>query len=90
MGHACWNCLDDDVEKFDSTCKAMYRGENGTIRLITDNRAPTVSAQTQKFGDLWMLLAPIIIWSIWTVRCAWVFSTSKRPPTESIHESLLS
>ena len=62
MGHACWNCLDDDVEKFDSTCKAMYRGENVVIRLIIDKRAPTVSAQKQKIGDLWMLLAPIIIW----------------------------
>ena len=30
-GHACWNCLDDDVEKLDSSCKATYRGENGTI-----------------------------------------------------------
>ena len=83
-GHACWNCLDDDVEKFDSTCKAMYRGENGTIRLIIDNIAPTSNAQKQKIGDLWMLLAPIIIWSIWTTRCTRVFSTNKQPPVESI------
>ena len=31
-----------------------------------------------------MLLAPIIIWSIWTTRCTRVFSANKRPPTESI------
>ena len=43
--HACWNCLDDDVEKFDNTCKTMYRGENEAIRLITDNMAPTINAQ---------------------------------------------
>ena len=50
-GHACWNCLDDDVEKFDddvekfdSTCTTMYRGENGNIQLITDNMRRTISA----------------------------------------------
>ena len=84
LGHACWNCLDDDVEKFDKTCKTMYKGENGMIQLITDNRAPTINAQKQKIGDLWMLLAPIIIWSIWTTRCTKVFSANKRPPIESI------
>ena len=31
-----------------------------------------------------MLLAPIVIWNIWTVRCTRVFSANKRPPTESI------
>ena len=82
--HACWNCLDDDVEKFDNTCKTMYRGENGTIRLITDNRAPTINAQKQKIGDLWMLPAPIIIWSILTTICTRVLSANKRPPAESI------
>ena len=75
-GHACWNCLDDDVEKFDSTCTTMYRGENGTIRLIVGNSAPRSNAQKQKIEDLWMLLAPIIIWNIWTTRCTRVFSTN--------------
>ena len=56
----------------------MYVGENGTIRLITDNRAPTINAQKQKIGDLWILLAPIIIWNIWTTRCTKVFSANKR------------
>ena len=83
-GHACWNCLEDDVAKYDSTFKAKYRGENGIVRLITDNRVPTVSAQNQKLGDLWTLLAPITIWCIWTTRCTMVFSTNKRPPTELI------
>ena len=31
-----------------------------------------------------MLLAPIIIWSIWATRCTRVFSANKRPPRESI------
>ena len=53
--------------------------------MITDNMAPTISAQKQKIGDqIWMLLAPIIIWSIWMARCTKVFSANKRPPTKSI------
>ena len=54
------------------------------VRLITDNRVPTASAQNPKLGDLWMLLAPITIWCIWTTRCSRVFSAHKRPPAESI------
>ena len=34
--------------------------------------------------DLWMLIAPIIIWKIWTARYTRVFSANKRPPAESI------
>ena len=30
-----------------NTCKTVYIGENGTIRLITDNMAPTINAQKQ-------------------------------------------
>ena len=44
----------------------------------------TSHLQKQKTGDLWLLLAPIIIWSIWIVRCIKVFSANKRPPIESI------
>ena len=80
LGHACWNYLEDDVAKYNSTCNAKYRGENDTVWLITDNRIPTTSAQNKKRGDLWMLLAPITIWCIWTTSCTKVFST----PTKSI------
>ena len=55
-GYACWKCLYDDVEKFDSTCKAMYIRENGTIQLIIDNKAPIISAQKQKIGNLLLTL----------------------------------
>ena len=70
--------------QYDSTCKAMYRGENGIVRLIIDNKVPAVIAQKQKFGDQWTLLAPITIWCIWTRRCTEVLSTNKHPPVESI------
>ena len=84
MGHACGNCLEDDVAKYDSTCNAKYIGENGTVRLITDNRVPTTYAHNQKLGDLWTLLALITIWCIWTTSCTKVFSAHKHPPVESI------
>ena len=83
-GHACWMCLDVDVVTYDSTCNAKYRGENGIVRLIPDNGVPTTCVQNQKLEDLWMLLAPITIWHIWTARCTRVFSAHKRPPAESI------
>ena len=51
-------CLEDDVAKYDSTCNVKYRGGNGTVGLINDNRVPTASAQNKKLGDLWTLLAP--------------------------------
>ena len=63
------------MAKYDSTCNAKYRGENGKVLLITNNRVPTASAQNQKLGDLWTLLAP---------SCTRVFSTHKCPPAESI------
>ena len=72
------------MEKYDSACKAMYIGENGTVRLITDNRVPAIIAQKQIFGNLWMLIAPIIIWCIWMARSTKVFSANKRPLAESI------
>ena len=59
-----WNCLEDDVAKYDSICKTIYRGKNGTTWLITDNKVPA----EQKFGDLWALLAPITICYIWTTK----------------------
>ena len=83
-GHACWMCLEDDVATYDNTCNAKYRGENGSVRLIMDSRVPTTCVRNQKLEDLWMLLAPITIWHIWTARCNRVFSAHKRPPAESI------
>ena len=56
----------------------------GTIQLLVGNNSPTSNAHKQKIGDLWMLLAPIVIWNIWTARCTRVFSANKRPPAESI------
>ena len=88
-GHAWWNYLKDDVAKYDNICKAMYRGENGTVRLITDNRAPAVIAQKKNFGDLCTLLTPITIWCIWTTRCTRVFLANKRPPIELIWHTLI-
>ena len=69
---------------YDNTCNAKYRGENGSVRLIMDSRVPTSCVRNQKLEDLWMLLAPITIWHIWTARCNRVFSAHKRPPAESI------
>ena len=37
-----------------------------------------------KFGNLWTLLAPIIIWCISTTRCTRVYSANKHPLVESI------
>ena len=57
-GHPCLNCLEDDVAKYVSTCDAKYKGENGIVQLITDNRVPTVCALNQKLGDFGRFLPP--------------------------------
>ena len=58
-GHAWWNYLKDDVAKYDNICKAMYRGENGTVWLITDNRVLQLLRKSKNLGIYGRCLHPL-------------------------------